>query len=137
MAEILVKAQNTGQGAFGWLRGHCVVVMEDGHEWGAEETLPKFAVFKFPGVPVEKVQKYLDTDADPNLGILEPTMRRKWQIRWADLPLAARNKITANGGLTILVAAFGYQGAYDYTWAQVKQFFHNNVTNTDEAADIS
>lgn len=135
MAELLVKGVDSGTNIAGWtwLRGHPVVVMDDGHEWGAAEQFPAFAVFKFPGVPVATVQRYL---ADDGSATQEPTMRRIWQIRWADLPLAARNLIKANGGLTIMVAAYGYTGPYDYTWAQVKTYWHNNVTNTNETADL-
>ena len=138
MAELLVKAVDAvGASGMRYLRGHPVVVMDDGHPWGAEERLPKFALFKFPSVTADRLTKYLADDTDPSLGITVPTIRRKWQIRWADLPLAARNTIKASGGLTILVPAFGYTGPFDYTWTQVKAYFHNNVTGSDETADIT
>lgn len=149
MAEILVMGRNPDAAGMTWQQGQPVVVMEDGHEWGAAEVFPNFAVLKFLGVPVEKVEKFLDDDVaytvrqmmergeNPPTDLPDPTTRRNFRLRWSDLPLAAKNKIKANGGLTILVAAFGYTGAYDYTWAQVKSYWHNFMDNTDDGPDIS
>lgn len=132
MAEILVKAvaasnSNPAKDAFCYKRGMCVIIMPDGHPWGLEERLPKFAVIKVPLVSIAKVQKYI--------AVWPTVQRRRWRIRWADLPLAARNKLQDDGELTIK-AKSEYLGAFDYTWNQVKEYFHNDETNLDETEDI-
>lgn len=132
MAELLVKAVSAThsdpakdqRGCY--KRGHAVVVMPDGHEWGTLETLPRFVVLKFPLVAPARVEKYLATVT---------TRRRRWRLRWADLPAAARNKLTSTGQLVIKADA-AYTGAFDYTWAQVKGFFRDDETNTDETGGI-
>jgi len=140
--EILVKAtnathQDTEEDRRGcYKRGMMVLAMPDGHIWGTRERLPHFVVIKIPGVPVERVLKYFahqfqGTDAQGN-----PInyRRRLWQIRWADLPLAARNKLASSGELTIKVGT--YAGAYDYTWEQLKIFIRNLLTGLDEIKDL-
>lgn len=137
MAEILVKAADTPGVVhpLRWLRGQAVVVMEDGHAWGAEERLPKFVVLKVPGVPVLRLEKYLSQRVAGEELAVEPPRRRVWQVQLQTLPLAARQKLQTEGELTILVPAFGYAGAFDYTWAQVKAFFLNTVTALAETED--
>lgn len=143
MAEILVKAINathsdTDKDRRGcYKRGMPVLIMPDGHSWGGEERLPKFVVIKIPGISVETVSKYVqpqneDTpDAD---GIYRVYRRRLWQIRWADLPAAARNKLATDGELTIKAGT--YAGNYDYTWKQIRGYFRNLKTGLDETGDI-
>lgn len=123
MAEILVNARAMSD----WQLGHPVHVAEDGQPWGTEERLPKFVVLKLPLVPAARVMKYVQDE-----GLVRP---RTWRIRWAALPQAARDKLTTVGELVILVPAYGYQGPFDYTWTQVKQFFRNDVTGLDEILD--
>jgi len=142
MAEILVKAidathndpDKDRRGCY--KRGMPVVVMNDGHEWGLEERLPKFVIIKFPMIPKDKVMKYIDPepglDTDGNITI---DRRRMWQIRWTDLPLAAKNKIQSAGELTIK-ATPSYTGNYDYTWIQIKTYFRNLLTGLDEVNDL-
>jgi hypothetical protein len=60
--------------------------------------------------------------------------RRLWKIRFADLPLAARNKLASSGELVIKVGT--YAGTYDYTWTQVKGYFRNLKTGLDETVDL-
>jgi len=142
MAEILVKAVDAThpdsdkdrKGAY--KRGMPVVVMPDGQSWGNEERLPKFIVIKIPGVPVEKVKKYIDPeyqglDAD---GQPVTYRRREWHISWADLPQGVKERILANGGLTIKVAS--YSGPYDYTWPQVKAYFKGITSGLSETVDL-
>ena len=142
MAEILVKAVDTTnidpdkdrRGCY--KRGMPVVVMDDGHEWGKEEKLPKFIVIKLPMISKDKVMKYIDPepglDVDGNIVV---DRRRMWQIRWADLPLVAKNKIQAIGELTIK-ATTSYTGNYDYTWTQIKTYFRNLLTGLDEVNEL-
>jgi hypothetical protein len=121
-----------------WKRGYIVDVKPDGHVWGrledpAQNVAPrKFAILKFPGVSVARVQKYLAAQMDDAGGaLLEPVMyrRRLWQVQFSELPAAARNKLTNTGVLVI-----GPSG--DYTWAQVKGFFMRLDTNARETEDL-
>lgn len=127
MAELLIKANNT---AHGWERGMPVDIKPDGHQWGTRETLPQFALIKFPGVSANKIEKYLQQYILND----EVFKRRIWQIRWADLPLAARNKLSTTGQLIIKVGT--YAGTFDYTWTQVKTFFRNLQTGLDETEEL-
>lgn len=132
MAEILIKATDAThpdpakdrRGCY--KRGMPVVVMPDGHPWGAEERLPTFALLKVPLVPVARVEQYVEAWTD--------VQRRRWRIRWADLPLATRTKWQTTGEL-IIRARLEYLGPFDHTWAQVKAFFRNDETGLDETGD--
>jgi hypothetical protein len=138
MAEILVKAvdatnSNPTKDLRGcWKQGMPVVVMNDGHEWGAEEGLPKFIILKIPLIPKNNVLKYIERYNDVGGFAVRP---RRWQIRWADLPAAARNKLTSEGEL-IIRATVAYTGNFDYTWNQIKSFFRNLETGLDETENI-
>lgn len=144
MAEILIKATNSfhsdpdmdARGSY--KRGMPVIVMPDGHEWGAKERLPNFIVLKIPGISVTAVQKYVSVHTEVqmvNSELQDVTVtRRLWRIRWADLPLAARNKLQADGELIIKTGT--YDGPFDYTWTQIKTFFRNQATNTDETEEV-
>lgn len=143
MAEILVKAvdashSNPDEDRRGcYKRGMPVVVREDGHEWGSMEGLPSFVVIKIPGVPASSVAKYVmvqNSDIADLDGLFPMYRRRIWQIRWADLPLAARNKLLSTGTLTIKAGT--YSGSYDYTWTQIKQYFRNLKTGLDESENM-
>ncbi|HTG44144.1 MAG TPA: hypothetical protein VK633_06395 [Verrucomicrobiae bacterium] len=133
MAELLVKAVDAtnpdpmkdARGCY--KRGMPVVVFDDGHEWGDQENLPTFALLKFPLIGKNALLKYTQK--------WEGNRRRRWQIRWVDLPLAARQKLATAGTLTIK-ATTAYPGPFDYTWAAVKSFFRNLETNTDETEDV-
>ena len=140
MAEILVKAisvthldpDKDRSGCY--KQGYPVVVMPDDHPWGTGEGLPQFVIIYIPLISVAKVLKYVDMQMDG----VEPDevyRRRKWQIRWDDLPAEAITKLENDGELTIK-AIGAYQGDYDYTWVQVKQYFRNLETDTDETEDL-
>lgn len=145
MCEIIVKAIDVTnpdpvknrRGCY--KRGYPVAVYPDGTKWGNEERLPKFVIIKLPGVPVNNplVQKYIQPQLEnvPNERGEYPTYRRRlWKIRFADLPLTARNKLATQGELTIKVGT--YAGVYDYTWTQVKGYFRNQKTNLDETEEL-
>jgi hypothetical protein len=143
MCEALVMAVNkthpdTDKDRRGcYKRGMVVVVMPDGHAWGKEESPstanPRvFAVLKFPGVSVARVQKYIIPQFEN--GVLDPPYRRRlWQVQWAELPQAARNKL-ANVG--VLVIGSQAQGG-DYTWAQVRDYFMRLDTNARETEALT
>lgn len=139
MAEILVRAIDNSNPNFEkdlmcYKRGMPVVVVDDGHEWGAKECLPNFVIIKVPLVPKAKVFKYRQEqmdDFDPSLHY----RRREWRIRWEDLPQAAKNTLAQTGEL-IIKASPSYIGPYDYTWQQIKSFFRNLRTGLDETEDL-
>lgn len=148
MAEALLFAANNThpdpekdrRGA--WKRGYIVVVKPDGHVWGSREdparnAAPrKFVLIKFPGVSVERVERYLQPQFDDAGGaLLEPVVwrRRLWQIQYSELPLAARNKLATEG--VLIIGGASVPNA-DYTWAQVRNFFMRLDDNTRESGAL-
>lgn len=139
MAEILVRAVSNSnldpdKDRMCYKRGHPVVVMEDGHAWEKQKELPGFVVIYIPLIAKAKVLKYRRELMDI-FNPTQPYIRRIWRIRWADLPVAAQNRLKNDSEL-IIKASPSYTGPYDYTWAQVKAFFHNDETDTDESEDL-
>jgi hypothetical protein len=130
--ELLGVDPGTGA-AWRWVVGHVVAVQDDGFAWGALEdprnfataAQRRFALFRFPGVTIARVSRYLANQIDVNAVVIR---NRVWQIQWSSLPLAARNILTSTGVLTI----GGPTG--DFTWAQVQAFVLNlqtGLTDTD------
>lgn len=122
-----------------WKRGMIVVLKPGGHPWGAREdpalaTPPRtFAVLRFQGIALRRLEKYLAEQMDDAGGVLlEPVRyrRRLWQIQHAELPLRARNIIATTGFLTI-----GPSG--DYTWDQVRTYFMRLDTAVRETDDLT
>lgn len=114
--------------------GMPVVVVPDGHRWGTKECPPNFYLIKVPGVAVDKVEQFVAPEYEPlpdQDGNPIVYRRRKWQIRVADLPQAAMDKFIANGEL--IIKAGTYDGSYDYTWTQVKNYFRNLEIGLDGA----
>lgn len=144
MAEILIRAKNNvhsdpdkdRRGCY--KRGMPVVVMPDGHQWGLLERLPDFVVIKVPMVSSDRIEKYIQPQMEQNgfekdgtTPKYEMHRRRLWKIRVDDLPAGARNKLANEGELTIKASA-DYTGSFDYTWNQMKTYFRNLKTDTDE-----
>lgn len=95
----------------------------------------KFYVIKVPGIPAERVQKYFQPHYGAGAEIEAPVIaRRRWVLRGADLPAAARQKFQQQGFVTIKAGA--YNGPYDYTWPQVRGFFRDNLLNVDETGEL-
>lgn len=127
MAEILIKAVDAAhadpekdkQGCY--KRGDPVVVMDDGHEWGKEERLPKFVVVKIPGLSVAKAKKYIQ----PILGIPDaegerPMIRRRlFRILLDDVPNLIKQKLRDTGEVTV-------------TMTQIKNYIQNKDTLATE-----
>jgi len=109
-----------------------VEVREDNAPRGTLEKWPAFAWIMVPGIPADTVRKYMQPELSALTG--EVTRRRRWRIRWADLPLAVRNKLQATG--QIVIKAGDYTGAYDFTWSQVKVYFRDLQTGLDESGDL-
>ena len=137
MAEILVRAKNNThsdpdidrRGCY--KRGYPVVIMPDGHQWGRLERLPDFVVIKVPLVSQETIEKYIQPEKIQDGSEMVVYRRRLWKIRVDDLPAAALQKLATEGELTIKAKA-AYDGPFDYTWTQVKSYFRNQNTDTDE-----
>lgn len=122
MCEILIFAGNNThpdpekdrRGS--WKLGYAVVVKEDGHEWGAEEGLPKFVVVKIPGVPAAKAEAFLEPQMVDDAGVpvyenvivaqpIRAIYRRKaWRVAWASLPAGVQNILQTTGAITVTVA---------------------------------
>jgi hypothetical protein len=123
-----------------WKRGNCVGVFEDGHEYGALEVWPHFAKIKFPGAPVSAIEKYIGPrlgPADPVTGARPLLRRSKWQVVWAELPLAARTKFQDDGEIIVRVLAYAPDlVTFDYTWAQVRSYFLNHETALRETEEL-
>jgi len=112
MAELLVKAidavctdpgkspaELAAKDARGcYKRGDVVVVMPDGHAWGAMEGPPKFWVVKVPGLSVEAAQAYLERSE---------TRRRALGVAWADVPNGVKNQLQSSGAVTVTVQQVG------------------------------
>jgi len=148
MCELLIKAVNVvnadadkdRRGCY--KRGMVVVIMPDGHPWGAQEGLPKFAVIKIPNITVGQATKYTQPhviqdgfEADGTTPRMVVYRRRNWIIRWDDLPAAAQNKLSSTGEL--IIRAGTYVGTSDYSWVQVRNYFRNQETGIDDTGDIS
>lgn len=135
MAELLILARdNTNpdpekdrRGCY--KRGMVVVVSEDGHVWGREESKAvwvaegrdptqwsgKFAIVRLPGVPVGKANELLAEQMEDDAGT--PTIqpgsllrsdgpypqrfrRRQWRLDIASLPSPIRNALISAGEFT-------------------------------------
>ncbi len=115
MCELLVKARNAQhddpekdrRGCY--KVGHIVCVMDDGHEWGREETLPNFVVIKIPGLSASVVQDLIEPQMEDDAGTTltddsgAPRVfrRRRWRIRVADVPAKIRNTLLTTGEVTV------------------------------------
>lgn len=144
MAEILIKATNATHSDPDKDRRGCykvgmpVVVQPDGHQWGSAEGLPNFVILKLPGISVEKVKQFIESDVVQNgfeedgfTPKMETYRRRLWRIRVASIPAAVRNKWLTDGEITIGNVG---QGA-DYSWAQFRQFLKNERTDAEADAN--
>lgn len=114
-------------------RGMVVVVFEDGHTWGREESKQmwiaegntaaswpgqgRWVILKIPGVPAAKARALaavqdVDDAGQPYFGdipLANPVQsnfrRRGWQVRLDDVQANVRNKLVADGEYTTTVAA--------------------------------
>jgi hypothetical protein len=121
MCEILVKATDAhGDGTF--KRGFPVVVVPDGHTWGAREGLPTFYVIKIPTLPVAEAHKYVERWTEGEL----LASQREWTIDVDLLPTAVLNTLVTTG--TITIAIQGYNGPSDISWNQARNRFRNMKT---------
>lgn len=140
MAELLIAARdnihpNPEKDRCGcYKRGMVVVVADDGHVWGREESKSvwiaegrdpaqwpgKFVIVRLPGLPAEKARELLAEQMEDDAGV--PTIqpgsilhsdgpypqrfrRRRWRLDIAALPVAIRNALQSNGEFTANTAA--------------------------------
>jgi hypothetical protein len=111
MAECLVKAISVTnidpvkdiRGCY--KSGDVVVVMPDGHLWGASEGLPNFWIVKVPGATVAQLEIYLDpvTAVDPPElgGRTRVIRRRRWFADISQLTGGSRNTLLATGVISV------------------------------------
>ena len=136
MAQLLIKAVDATnpdpdtdhRGCY--KAGMIVEERADNAPRGTLEKWPAFAWICIPGI--ETLGKYTQPELSALTG--EVTRRRRWRIRWADLPVGVRNKLQATG--QIVIKAGDYSGPYDYTWAQVRNYFRDLQTGLDESGDL-
>lgn len=102
MAELLVKAVSATHSdpvtdARGCYKvGDPVLVMPDGHPWGAEEGLPKFWIVKVPGATVAQLADYVVS--------VWNIRRCRWFVNTALIPTNVRNTLTSTGTITVTLA---------------------------------
>ena len=130
---LLVRGVDNGPGANQWKRGQIVAIYDDKPSYGSKEVAPAFYLIRLPGVPKELVaSRWLKDNINEDGEIVR---RRVFRFRVADMPLAARNLLQKNGQLVIKVAAYWDNQsaftAWDYTWAQVRDYFRNDNTGVD------
>lgn len=114
MAELLIMARSATHPdpakdrAGCWKRGMVVTVQPDGHRWGKRETAPAFCVLKMPGIPVDRVEKYLVAydvqdgfEEDGETARMATYRRRAWAVQLDELPSATRQKADAAGELVM------------------------------------
>jgi hypothetical protein len=151
MAELLIKAIDAThsdpatdkRGCY--KTGMIVEIRPDGCLYGASEGLPKFFIVKIPLVPVnhpllirltnhQKQQDgFLPNSATvPNWLILR---RRKCWLQYGNIPVGAQNKLATTGQL-IIKASPNYNGPYDYTWTQVKNYFWDDDLQANITDDL-
>lgn len=109
--------------------GMPVVIFEDGHIWGREESKQvwiaegklsadwpgqgKFVIIKIPGVPAVKAQTLLDKQTEDDAGTPlvdaqgSPIVyrRRRWQLLSGSLPAGVKSTLATTGEYTTTVAA--------------------------------
>jgi hypothetical protein len=133
MSELLIFARNNTQtdpetdrrGCY--KRGMPVVVAEDGHTWGRDESKQvwiaegrdpalwpgqgKFVLLKIPGVPSDKARALIASQDEDDAGVqsadtqLIAFRRRRWVLRLDDLPVGVRNTLVVDGEYTADTAA--------------------------------
>ena len=117
-------------------RGMPVEVVADDYILRNGEQPPAFYVLSIPLISKSKALKYMQTwvdNTDPDKPVM--VKKRLWMIRGDDLPASAKNKLLDTGQLVIKATAL-YKGDYDYTWTQVKTYFRNQLTDTDETESL-
>ena len=65
MAELLILNFDTSNpdaeaNRHAWKRGHVIDIKPDGHAWGSQECLPKFAIIKIPDATVAEVEHFFE-----------------------------------------------------------------------------
>jgi len=121
MAEVLIFAGNNThpdpekdrRGCY--KRGQPVVVFEDGHVWGREESKKvwiaegrdptlwpgqgRFIIIKLPGVPASRAQALINEQTEDDTGTETGRVyrRRRWRVLLDDLPAPVRTTLINDG----------------------------------------
>ena len=105
MAEILIRMGPTRSDPKAWQRLLPVAVKPNGHEWGAQETWPKFAKLRITDVSVAQAQEYLDVDTEGVDAEGEPIMvgLRRWKVDLDDVNVPAAIINTVEAGNVVIV----------------------------------
>jgi hypothetical protein len=115
MAELLIKARDAThadaekdrRGCY--KRGDVVVVMDDGHEWGAKEGPPNFVRLRIPGAARALAERLTEEQDDDDTGAPLPDeqgqrrafRRRRWRVDLDALPAAVRTGLQSDGVASI------------------------------------
>ncbi len=83
MAELLVKAEQTGAGPGAYLPGHIKDIQPNGFVWGAKEGPPQFYLLQVPDEFVEENEELTIAEVD---GSGELLARRRWTLDLGALP---------------------------------------------------
>lgn len=111
-----------------WKRGMPVIVYDDGHVWGREESKQqwiaegltaanwpsqgKLVILKITGVTAAKAQSFLDPQTEDDAGtpifdeLGRPAVfrRKRWHLVFDSVPTTVRNAALTNGEVTVTVA---------------------------------
>lgn len=128
MAELLIKAQTNGLPG-SWEVGMIVEVKPDGYQWGSLETLPKFWIVKVPLIPPEHAffRRLMEFQTIEEGETRKVIGKRACLLK--NIPQAVLDKLNSTG-ILIIKASAQYNGEYDYTIAQIKNYFFDKDTNT-------
>lgn len=106
MAEILLCAVNQ-PGVLRYQQGDVVIVLPNGHQWGAAEGLPNFWQITTVALTDSDRTPLIEVDWDPNPLLLRPRLlrRRRRYIDITKLSQFAQNNLASTGKATVLRAA--------------------------------
>jgi hypothetical protein len=151
MAELLIKAisathVNPEKDQRGCYKlGMIVEIRPDGCVYGLSECLPTFFKIKLPLVPInnpilmrlmESQQVHNGFEDDGTTPRYDIVRRRRCWLKHIDIPQAAKDKLRDTGEL-IIKANAAYEGPYDYTWTQIKNYLWDDDTQSNIVDDIT
>jgi hypothetical protein len=87
-------------------QGFPVVVMDNGHDWGNEERLPKFWIVKLSLVPKETIYLYCEPETTGVGEDIETVRCREWTIHMAVLTPEMLNALNEDGEITLGLTEF-------------------------------
>ena len=105
-AELLVRAFDSFEAdpesdRLTWKIGYVITVQPDGHPWSPAEGPPKNWIIKVSGMTVAEAEQYLLEAYDLTGADAVVTRLRKWKLDTTKMTGAVRNKLTAEGTLSV------------------------------------